>query len=610
MKKYQLTEETIGYVTAEDATNTDQRNLTAGSKNVIIDQQRKVRTRYGNTRLGAADTTIAPIRSAVTWGTSTDTELMLRSYDDELEVYLGTVDGVSIDAHKRIMDGLSTTEIVRFSPVFDDDEGIDLLMFVQGDDKLYEWSGAVTTLASATTNTLTKNGTETWAEARFYANGNKVVIINGTEYTYTGGETTTTLTGVTPDPSGEAANSVVTQKVVTHDNTPADGRNNHTIFTYENHVCVGSKEDNLVYLSNNDNHTSFAQSSPRVPGEGALLTLDSPAVGYGVLSDRLIIFAGQNSIFSGEFFEIVVGSTKTETIKVKKYQAGALQGAKNFETIVPVGDTIVYLSNEPAVRELRSLEQIQGGGDPRTLSNPIKPDFDAEDWTNACAVWYKNAYHLSAPANGRVYILEYREDADGRLRRFWQAPQTMFIRPFSPFNGILYGHSASVPETYYLFNPDAFSDIMSTDDKAAIPCVAKYAYRNFGSRANLKNFDEYFVEGEISPATTLSTTINYDFGGATQTLQKDIDGGDFNLLEETLENASLGGAPLGQNPLGGAVNAPADTAKFRAIIELAKEDFFEIQAVFETDDVDKYWSILAHGPSVRLSPRRPNTKHI
>jgi hypothetical protein len=611
MKKFLLTDEVLGYVTAENQTNTDQRNLVAGSRNVLIDRQRKVKTRNGFSRIGAADETIAPVRSAKTWNTSTNTELMLRSYDDELEVYLGTIDGIAVNAWTRVANGYSTSAILRFTTIYDDTEKLDLLLYVQGDDKMYEWSGAKTTIASTTSNTITKNGTETWAEARFYTAANKKVMINGTEYTYTGGETTTTLTGVTPDPTGEADDSVALQSVVINDNTPVDGRNNHYIGEYRNHVLVGSDDDELVYASKLDNHTNFsAASDPRLADEGFILTLDDTTRGFVTLQERLLVFGGNDSIYQVEFLELDVGGAVKETVKVKKYQTGLNQGAKSPETIVSVGNSIIYLSNEPAVRELVSPEQIAGGSDPRTLSNPIKPDMDAETWTNACATWYKNAYYLSAPTNGRVYILEFKEDADGKLRRFWQAPQTMFIRPFSPYNGKLYGHSASVPESYYLFDPVTFSDINSSDEKTAIKCVAKFAYRNYGDRANLKNFDEYFVEGEISPATTITTTINYDFGGATQSIEDSIDGSDFNILEETLEAVSLAQQPLGQQPLGGSVDSPDNTAKFRAILEIAKEDFFEMQAIYETDDIDKYWAILAHGPNAQLSTRHPNLNKI
>ena len=75
-------------------------------------------------------------------------------------------------------------------------------MFVDGSTNVYKWNGATTTFASCTSNTITKQGTDTWAESGFYTTSDKKIMLGGIEYTYTGGEVTTTLTGVTPDPTG------------------------------------------------------------------------------------------------------------------------------------------------------------------------------------------------------------------------------------------------------------------------------------------------------------------------------------------------------------------------------------------------------------------------
>lgn len=611
MRNFELTEEVLGYVTAENPTNTDPRHLVDGSRNVLIDQQRKIKTRNGFSMLGANDATLAPVRNGITWNTSTGTELMLRAYDDELEVWLGDVDGTTLDAWYRVEDGFGVTAIPRFTAWFDTTENIDELIFVWGDDNLYEWNGAVAIVSSIAATTITKTGTATFAQSRFYTAANKTVVCvrTGTEYTYTGGETTTTLTGIA-DTTGLVAGDVLIQKIVTASDKPAANRLNNTIYTYENQICVGSDTDEEVYISKNSDYAAFTYSTPRVPGEGALLTLDGKVNGFATLNEKLIVFAGKDSIFQAALVALTVNTTKTETVEVKKYEVGVNQTAQNQEVIVPIGNSVLYLSYEPALRELVSLEAVSGGKEPVTLSNPIKPDFDAETWTGAGAVWYKNALYLSAPTNGRVYILEYKEDADGRVRRFWQPPQTLPVRIFSIYDGNLYGHSNAVPETYYLFDPATFSDINGAGEKVSIFCVAKFAYRAYGKRALLKNFDEYFVEGEISASTELDLTLYYDYGGFTQSLTKSIDGGNFDTSEETLLTSSMAQQPPGSQPLGGAIEAPDGTLKFRAIIEIAKEDFFEMQAVFSTDDVDKYWAILAHGANARISTRQPINKKI
>jgi hypothetical protein len=561
--------------------------------------------------LGAANDALTGNRNGYTWNTSTGVEFMLRAYDDELEVWLGTVDGTDLNAFYRLAQGFSTTKKPRFTTWYNDTEKLDLLIFVYGNANTYAWGGGVCIVDSVTATTITKTGTATFGESRFFTSGNKVVVNvrTGTEYTYTGGESTTTLTGIA-DTTGIIAGDVLVQKIITNSNSPAANRTNDTIYTFENQLCVASDNDELVYISKNNSYTTFTYSSPRLPGEGALLTLDDAAHAFGELEEKLIVFAGKSSIYQVNTQEITVGSTLTEVLKVEKYQTGVGQSAQSQEVVAQINNTIVYLSFEPAIREILSPRELEGGGAPRTLSNPIKPDIEAEDWSNASAKWYKNAYWLSAPENGHVYILEYREDADGKLRRFWQAPQTMFIGVFVTLDDELYGHSSAVPETYKIMDSEAFSDVNSNDDKMPILCVAKFAYRNFGDRAQLKNFDEYFIEGEISPSTDLTHTLYYDYGGFTRSNETTIEGDNEDILEETLSNVALGQQPLGYSPLGGSLSVPEGSAKFRVIIELAKEDFFEIQEIFQTDDTDKFWSVISRGINAQMSSRQPINKKL
>jgi hypothetical protein len=76
--KLSLAEETLGYVTSQDESNTDFRYLVGGSKNVLIDFQKKVKSRSGYTRLGAANASLTAIRNSWTWITSTGQKLAQR----------------------------------------------------------------------------------------------------------------------------------------------------------------------------------------------------------------------------------------------------------------------------------------------------------------------------------------------------------------------------------------------------------------------------------------------------------------------------------------------------------------------------------------------------
>lgn len=608
----------MGYQTSTDQSNSDKRLLVAGSKNVMIDSQKKVRSRPGYTRLGASNSAETPVRNAWTWDTSLGQHLPQRQYDDELEVYLGTVDTVVIDAWTRVSSGWSTTKMLRSitqknagGAWWDDTEKIDLQIMVNGDDNMYEWGGGVAVVDSVTAVTITKKGTNTWAQNHFYTTRNLVVtcVRTGTDYTYTGGMGTLTLTGIA-DTTGLIAGDILVQKIVTTTDKPVANRLNYTIYNFENQICLGSETDDLFYVSSNSVYTTFTPSSPRLFGEGFKLTLDAPTRAINAIGKNLLAFSGRSSIFKVVFEQLAVGSTLAETAKIKKLDTGLDQGALSHECVLPIGDSLAYLSNEVALRIISNPEELIGI-DPKTFSNPIKPDFDAEDWTNAFMYWYKNVIFVSAPVNSRTYMLNFMEDADGKLFRFWNPPQTLPFGPFSTIDTgdgqVLHGHSDLSPESYLMFDglSDGQYDDMDPADKISIDARAIFAYNSYGKKGDLKNFDEYFAYGDINNNTTdLSLVLNYDFAGETQVIEETIDGSDEDILEGKIGINSLAQTSLGDSPLGGLLLPPDDARKFRIVFEEAKEDFYELQAGFMTNERDRYWSIIAHGCNAQLSKRR------
>lgn len=612
--KYSLAEETLGYTTAPDQSNIDKRFLVAGSKNVLVDFQKKARIRPGYTRLGVANPDLTEIRNAWTWNTSTTIDLPQRFYDDELEVYLGTIDTVAINAWTRVKDGWGTTKKLRTATWFDSTEKIDLQIMVQGTTSIHMWNGAVAVVDSVTATTITKKGTTTFAENRFFATGNKTVVCvrTGTEYTYTGGETTTTLTGIASTVD-LVSGDILVQKIVTTSPTYPGSVSNYLIdiiFSLENQIIIGSETDERVFFSKNSDYDNFTFSSPRVSGEGGVITLDDPTRAISAIGKLPVVFSGLSSIYKVEFQELEVNNALAETIKVKKLETGIGQGALNHECVVPIGNSLAFLSNEVALRIIEDPENLTGIN-PKTFSNPIKPDFDAEDWTGAFGTWYKNILIFTAPVNSHMYMLNFVQDADGKLFRFWNPPQVLPVGPMSIIDSgsgpLLHGHSNSIPESYLLFDGQSdgqYAD-MPTEDKIAIDCKMIFAYNNYGKRAELKTFDEYYVEGEITPNTEdLTLIIGYDFDGITQQIEKTIDGSDEDILEGAIGFNSLAQQSLAVNPLGGLLNPPADARKFRVVFEIAREDFFEIQAVFASNEVDRYFAIIAHGTNATISPRK------
>lgn len=612
MNKYVLAEETLGYQTATDPSNTDKRLLIAGSQNVLVDFQKKVKTRPGYTRLGAANSALTPTLNGWTWNTSTGDQRPQRNYNGILEVYLRTIEGTAVNAWVQVGDGFDATKKIRPAVLFDATENIDIQPMVNGDANIYEWSGAVAVVGSVPDGThVMKTGTNTWGQNRFYATRNKkfVCVRTGTGYTYTSGEDTTTL--VVSDSTGLIAGDILVQKIVTQSASPGT-RINDVPYAFENQLALGSFTDDLAYISKNSSYHDFAYSTPRVSGEGGLLTLDGTTRGISSLGSFLLVFSGLSSIFKADYQQLTVGSTLAETLRVKKVDVGVNKGALNHECIVAISDALAYLTNEVTLQIISNPENINGL-DPKSYSNPIKPDFDVETWDkdNTFGIFYKNTLIYSAASASHVWMLNFVEDADGKAFRFWNPPQVLPVGAFAIIDSgsgpLLHGHSNSVPETYLLFDGTSDGQYTNMDpvDKVAIHAIAQYAYNHYGDRVNLKTFDEYEVEGEITPNTKdLVLTNLYEYDGAYQTVQRTIDGTDDGILGGLVNNNSLAQAALTQQPLGGLLVAPPSARRFRVIFEYPRDDFHEMGVKFETNDVDRYWSIIAHGANATLSPRR------
>ena len=605
-KDYKIIRRFRGYFTKIDKTAAPVGVLVSPSQNVLINDEEKIATRAGYTRDGAANDSINPVESHYDWKTQRGAERNLRGYDDELEVRF--VNAAGTISWNRLTDSWSDVDFV-FTKWWDTTEDLELLLFVVGDSNIYEWSGGMAEISSVTSNTITKKGTPTWSQEGFYTARNRSIIIRGVTYAYTGGETTTALTGVTPDPTAQGANEpvdgdVVVQATVTNSNQPASNLENDFIKTLDNQVFVGSVITNEIFVSTNTSFTTYTFSSPRVPGDGALLALDSKGKGLAVLQRNMIIFAGEDDVYKTNFEQLDVGGILSETLNVKKLKTGTKQGAFSHDLIMEFGIGLAYISNEPALRILESAEDLEN---PilKSWSNNIKPDFDAETFTDGNIRFHRNRIYISAPANAKVYILEMKEvvnqdTGEVQLKIFWQTPQILPFRRLATIGADLYGHSAQVPETY-----KAFDD---TDDNGnAFTARAAFAYRNFGKRALLKDFDEYFNEGYISANTQLTARINYEFEGSEQQLEHIIDGSDSQIIFESLISAAFGDNPMGDAPMGFFPAETSQLPKFRRIIELPPIPFHEYQMVFETTGQDEQWEILAQGPAARLSKLQPTS---
>lgn len=680
----------LTYNTKADPSNTDQRFLVAGSRNVLINDMEEVLSRPGYTLQSLAGTTGNPILASEEWENSTGGELDLRAHDAVLEVF---IDG----NWETLMSGLASVSLI-FDAYWDNAQKIDQLIWTDGTPTIHTWSGAIGNVASVTATRAMLSGSQTFGELRFltgdFAHSIMIKDDGGTWHTTTyqlgGVETATTISftaatktisdsgagfvinnfnpgdsitvsgsahnngtytivtvssgaitvsqSLTDEVAGASmtltvsdsqyiemgsdfssfsftSNNLIVQVVDSHSNGVATGYDADFVQVVANQAVIGSRSSNVVYLSKNTAILDFTFSTPRAVGEGAQLTLDGAGRAVGVLKGDIILHAGADFIYKTTFNQITVGSTLSETVEVERLKTTSRQAASHQNLICNPGNGLMWIGADNQMYELDDAS-LSYNPSLNMVSDPVKPDFLAANFTTGHMLFDKTRVYISAPLSDANFIYEFRLNSSTKGQSgssvssvsapsyqkeyFWQPPQSWPVQRWAVIAGLICAHSSATDETYNLF--DGFND-----DGQAIHSIALLAKWDGGVRSLLKAGDEMFNEGGISANTTITASYLFEKdGGDVELVTKQIIGSDTDLLYSLSQDPSLGNDPLGDVSLGGDVAAPTlPLPHFRIIHDINEQEFFNYDVKLETNDVDAQWSWLAHGNNSTLAQGLP-----
>lgn len=598
----------FGYRNREDITNLPPGVLIVGSQNVLTNVSERVQIRQGYALDGATSTVLAPILASYDWLTRNNGEVNLRAgflttaaNDGKLQYRY--VDSAGAVTWRDLTTAL-TTVAYNFTTFWNTTESLRECLFVNGTSNIFKWNGATAVISSTTANTITKTGTSSWSDAGFYTAGNKSIVINGTTYTYTGGETTTTLTGVAGNPTGEANGSVIHQAVVTTANSSMTNipstLANGLISTLNNQVFVASLVSSAVYISQVNSFTNYSSSTPRQQGEGAVLILDSQIVAFDPQENFMYVSAGKDLWYNVNF------SLQTSTVGVTYEQVNALrlktgkrQAARSQAFVSHMKNDIIVVTNEPTIDTFGRVETSLATPQTTNISDSIKLDVDQYDFTNGSIAYHRFYIYVAVPVEGLVLVYNL-------ATKSWESPQTIPVSRFYIVDGELYGHGYNTSESYQLFT--GYADRVYTGFQG-YPINAKwvFSYQNYGSRSTYKKANSFYVEGYISPNTTATITLNYELDGCMSTKTFEIDGSDTQIVCISAPSGSLGKESLGKQKLGGA-SASSLTGlppKFRVEKTFNNTDFFEVSPSFEVLGTDNRLELLAFGLNANQSTQEP-----
>lgn len=697
----------LGYRNREDKTNLKPGILIEGSQNVLTDTTGRVGITKGYELDGAASSVLAPILAAYDYEMHTGDIQHVRAgflttAGNDGKLQFRWVNSSGTPVWTDLMTGLTSVSF-NFADYWDSTNFRSMLLFVNGTSNIFEWTGGVTTFASATATTLTKEGTTTWAEEGFYNNNtaigdattqfditnpggttyrytydgtgtdpaitaakypvgmklhiaaqnfnaannglftvtgsgtnyfevtnaagvvesNKtigtgfinynpsIVVINGTEYAYSGGAGTTTLTNVTPNPStpGYAAGVSIHQAPKTWNNSTITSLPttlaNSLISNLKNQIYIGSLVNNQVYVSKVNNFRDYGFTTPvRVVGEGAILTLDATPRAFIPQEQSMYISAGQDQWYETQF--TLSSDLTKEELTVQRLKTTAQQGSQSQALTSKIKNNVVYVSNEPILNTLGRASNVVLTPQVTDISFPIVNDFNQYDFTNGCVFYFQKFVYVAIPQEGLIRIYNMTNSVDNTevipasSLFYWEAPLTIPVSRFSIIDGELYGHSYLTSESYKLFTGYNFNG-------APIDARAIFSYMNNDDRDGTKSQNEFYVEGYISPNCVLNTNFNYELDGYAGSAVYELEGSNTQVVQIPNDSSSLGKSSLGKNPLGGTLDETSTTPpKFRVIWTFPRTPYFEFSPSFTSSGIDYNWSILAFGPQATLTTEGQN----
>jgi hypothetical protein len=593
---FSLVSEFKGYRNKEDITNLIPGIITLGSQNVLSTTGGRFGVRKGYALDGDAGVTGEPITSSYDWARSlgdsrhirvTGTTLQVRYSGSGGEVWGTTTFTAGQVKWLPIKTMLGQT--VNAADYWSVNEVKSLLLMVDGSANIYDWTGAIATASSAGTSTITVSGSKTWAEYGFML-GTSVTpgFISGTtQFTYTG-ISGTSITGVSPNPSSIiGSGSLIIQTPATTTNVQAGIGlpGNDLISVLKNQVYVAANDNYQVYISKTNDFKVYTYSSPRRVGEGALLTLDGAVTAMIPQENSMYISAGKDYWYNTKF--TLSSDNSSEAIEVEPLKTNPNQAAQSQALCGKTKNSVFFVSFDPILDELGRVENILFTPQTSNLSDPILNDFNDYDFTGGSVQYFKYFMYIAVPRENKVLIYNM-------AKGYWECPQILPVSRFSIIDNALYGHSSQTNETYKLF--DGYND-----NGQPIDAKVNFSYQNYGTRANTKYFDEFYIEGYISGTAELGLGITYEIDGKATTTNHTIYGDDGQVVALKNLLASLGKKDLGKNPIGSYYNPNVDTGlppKFRVIKTFPRTDFYEAQYSFSSYGKDWQWEILAFGPLV------------
>ncbi len=476
--------------------------------------------------------------------------------------------------------------------------------FDNGVDPWYQFNGAYATVLSVTVNTITMSESGTFTSRGFYAGtGTTAVSVAGVERTYSGGEGTATLTGVSSTVGINPGDIIVqTPRAVSFTAGPAVSK---VITAHDGRLHARSDIKKSVWnyskLDNPDDWTTGAND-----GDGGTKDVEfgGGIVAFGKLNQTILalknrIIKSLNFVQSGDRVDIPRYTTLIPADD-KSTTLGGVTQRSTFAT--PYG--LVFTTPD---KRMVLLTGITANEQPQyvILSELIQPIFDRgihDDAAGICVdniIWYAFKSDINSSYNDVVIRGDMTRPSIDSLGRSipirWDTPTvgwsvkdwTAVYNPDTGKNEV-HWHSALNSSSYKVISEKA-------DNTNSYSCSIRSWAETFGAATRQKLVDRIWVEIRMSENTEVLSTVLYDENGVTGQEEHVLDGDSTRNEFSTAVYNPFGLNPFGSQKFGSEPEA-VELPLYRFEIMLkANIRFFNISLQFSTDDPGQNFQIVRFG---------------
>jgi hypothetical protein len=420
------------------------------------------------------------------------------------------------------------------------------------------------------------------------------IVFCGTEHAYTSHNATTfTLTGTATVDCAD--NDGVAQAVQTYPANPVG----NIYMAYDNRLLISgiATTTQAVYFSAYGDATSFAGAGLVTASTDTSPDIFNLAEGGGAVTglamDEQNLYIFKRSLI----YAVTLTDTDYNIQPLKPFDGkGQTTGAVNQKSIFTGHNAVFFITPDNQIMSLQRVEQIDYP-QIRPISDVIKPTVDAMDFSDSAGVVYKDKAYFSlkstpgASQNDTVLVWNTKD-------QMWDSPIVGWnVNEWNVYgNGTtedLYYGSSIGPNTYKITNEPNDGDYDVT---------ANYRTKqfDFGMPYALKQLGDVYVDGYISPNTTLTISLLLDEDGFTQTFKTDIVGTNTALIYNSTAYNIFGLNPFGYERFGSNADL---SGKKRFRVYLGKDfrttPFYTAQLEFASDGQNQKWEILNYGFKVR-----------